>query len=301
MLAGIERAKTVIVADDEAATALRIVAVARMLAPTARIIVRTRYGSDGEALTREGADRVVVEELEGVVQMFADVLSQYRIPGDDIAAHEEAIRRGGYAALRERSDEPVVVCNLDGQCFDTRTVIVRGGAAVIGFVAARLQNETGLSVKAIERDGARLDLAAATIAAGDVLTLEGAADAFATSAPLFRSGESAVGDVDRPASTASTIDVGSTVTFTPHPQGSCNHLDRIRPVHPSAPGCEECLRIGDQWVHLRICLTCGHVGCCDTSKNKHATKHFHATTHPIMRSMEPGETWGWCYVDEVTL
>ena len=59
--------------------------------------------------------------------------------------------------------------------------------------------------------------------------------------------------------------------------------------------------MGDVWVHLRLCLTCGHVGCCDTSKNKHATKHFHQTQHPIMRSFEPGEGWGWCYVDEVML
>jgi uncharacterized UBP type Zn finger protein len=59
--------------------------------------------------------------------------------------------------------------------------------------------------------------------------------------------------------------------------------------------------MGDRWVHLRLCLECGHVGCCDSSKNKHATKHFHATKHPIMRSFEPGETWGWCYVDQVQL
>jgi len=300
-LAGIERAKTVIVADDEPATALRIVAVARSLAPTARIIVRARYESDGEALTREGADRVIVEELESIVQMFADVLRQYRIAADHVAAHQEAIRLGGYAALREKSEEPVVVCHLDGACFDTRTVIARPGTAVIGFTPAKLQNETGLSVKAIERDGTRLDQAEANIAAGDVLTIEGAADVFASAAPLFRSGDIIAADVDRPAPAAAAIDVGSTVTLTPHPQGPCSHLSTIRPVHPSAPGCEECLRIGDRWVHLRICLTCGHVGCCDTSKNKHATKHFQSTTHPIMRSIEPSETWGWCYVDEVTL
>ena len=66
-------------------------------------------------------------------------------------------------------------------------------------------------------------------------------------------------------------------------------------------GCEECLASGDTWVHLRLCLECGHVGCCDSSKNKHATKHFHQTKHPIVRSFEPGEDWRWCYVDEVFL
>ncbi len=83
---------------------------------------------------------------------------------------------------------------------------------------------------------------------------------------------------------------------------SCTHLDRVRSVEPRTPGgCEECLQSGDRWVHLRICLTCGHVGCCDSSPNRHATKHHHATNHPIVQSFEPGEDWSWCYVDEVVL
>jgi uncharacterized UBP type Zn finger protein len=85
------------------------------------------------------------------------------------------------------------------------------------------------------------------------------------------------------------------------PQPSCTHLNQVRDVKPSAAGCEECLKMKDRWVHLRMCLTCGHVGCCDSSKNKHATKHFHATSHPIVRSIEPGERWRWCYVDELVL
>src|SRR5690242_15265417 len=80
---------------------------------------------------------------------------------------------------------------------------------------------------------------------------------------------------------------------------TCQHLKEIRSVTPSADGCEECLKIGDDWVHLRLCLTCGHVGCCDSSKNKHATKHFHARHHPIMKSFEAGENWRWCYVDNM--
>jgi uncharacterized UBP type Zn finger protein len=79
----------------------------------------------------------------------------------------------------------------------------------------------------------------------------------------------------------------------------CSHLWAIQPVQPSAPGCEECLRIGAPWVHLRMCLSCGHVGCCDQSPYRHATKHFRATGHPLIRSLEPGEDWMWCYVDEV--
>jgi uncharacterized UBP type Zn finger protein len=81
----------------------------------------------------------------------------------------------------------------------------------------------------------------------------------------------------------------------------CSHLQTIRSVTPSAQGCEECLAIGSEWVQLRLCLTCGHVGCCDSSPGKHATKHFHATGHPIMQSFEPGEAWKWCYVDEVPI
>jgi hypothetical protein len=80
---------------------------------------------------------------------------------------------------------------------------------------------------------------------------------------------------------------------------TCEHLDHIVPVTPSADGCEDCLKIGSGWVHLRLCENCGHVGCCDSSPNRHATKHFHASSHPVIRSHEPGEDWGWCYVDEI--
>lgn len=87
----------------------------------------------------------------------------------------------------------------------------------------------------------------------------------------------------------------------------CAHAAALNePAHaPHAPhhteprvGCEECLATGARWVHLRACAQCGHVGCCDSSPNKHATKHYHATRHPVMLSFEPGERWGWCYVDE---
>ena len=76
------------------------------------------------------------------------------------------------------------------------------------------------------------------------------------------------------------------------------HLSAARHVHPKGTGCEECLKLGMDWVHLRVCLSCGHIGCCDSSEGKHATKHFHTTQHPIIESFEPDEDWGWCYVDE---
>ena len=84
-------------------------------------------------------------------------------------------------------------------------------------------------------------------------------------------------------------------------QEKCSHLDQIQNPSPNTDGCEECLKMGDSWVHLRLCEICGHVGCCDSSKNKHATKHFRKTEHPIVRSLEPGEDWGWCYIDEVMI
>lgn len=78
----------------------------------------------------------------------------------------------------------------------------------------------------------------------------------------------------------------------------CEHLSLAREVTPSANGCEDCLRTGDSWVHLRVCMSCGHVGCCDSSPNRHATAHWkHHGDHPLVRSFEPGEDWWWCYAD----
>ena len=85
---------------------------------------------------------------------------------------------------------------------------------------------------------------------------------------------------------------------------SCAHLATIAAtisgVEPSSPGCEDCLRMGGRWVHLRMCMHCGHIGCCDNSPNRHATAHWREhVDHPIIRSYEPGEDWWWCYPDEL--
>ncbi len=84
---------------------------------------------------------------------------------------------------------------------------------------------------------------------------------------------------------------------------NCTHLDAISVVElpESVDGCEDCLREGGAWLHLRICLACGHVGCCDDSPARHATAHYHETSHPLIRSLEPGESWSWCYVDELAM
>jgi hypothetical protein len=81
----------------------------------------------------------------------------------------------------------------------------------------------------------------------------------------------------------------------------CSHLKFVVTDTPKTSGCEQCIAMGDTWEHLRLHRTCGHVGCCDDSKNKHATKHFHSTRHPIVTPLEPGEDWSWCYVDEVVM
>ena len=84
---------------------------------------------------------------------------------------------------------------------------------------------------------------------------------------------------------------------------ACTHVDEITVTELPAEvaGCEDCLETGGQWLHLRICLVCGHVGCCDDSPNRHASAHHDESSHPIIRSLEPGEDWCWCYADEVAL
>jgi uncharacterized UBP type Zn finger protein len=83
-------------------------------------------------------------------------------------------------------------------------------------------------------------------------------------------------------------------------EAPCVHLEQVEEPQPSTTaGCEDCLRIGGRWVHLRLCMACGHVGCCDSSPNRHATKHNHATEHPVIASFEPGEAWMYCYADDL--
>lgn len=94
------------------------------------------------------------------------------------------------------------------------------------------------------------------------------------------------------------VHLGSGATLHLELESPCEHLDQIDEVKPSAQGCEDCLAVGDRWFHLRLCRICGYVGCCDTSKNRHATAHFHATQHPIIESFQPDENWMYCYPDD---
>ena len=219
--AGVERARALIIADDEPAQAQSIAHIAHSLNPDMHITIRTRSTADVTALIEAGADEVVTEELESTLQVCGGVLALYGVDPEEIEAHAAKVRE-----------------------------MARTGAPDLG---------------------------------------EPAIPATLSAPPL------ATGSARR------RIDTESYVELALPEDSSCSHLGEVRRVLPSAAGCEECLASGDDWVHLRLCMTCGHVGCCDTSKNKHATAHHHATGHPIVRSLEPGEEWGWCYADETML
>jgi CPA2 family monovalent cation:H+ antiporter-2 len=305
-LAGVEHAKSLVVPDDEASAAHRVISVARALNPTMHVAVRTRRHADAAELAHAGADEVVAEELEGVVQLFRDVLHHYSIDAEEIARHERTIRREGYSALLETHSDrlPAVECTLGEDCLDRRRVRLRDGAAAVGRELGTLELPAahGLEALALHRRGEELvprpDL---RLVAGDVLELRGTARAFVSVAPLFRTAADPVPEASA-APVPRRVDTETAVTLDADPSRCpCTHLGTLRAVVPTSPGCEECLASGQSWVHLRLCMTCGHVGCCDSSKNKHATKHFHATKHPIARSIEPGEDWGWCYVDQMEL
>lgn len=322
-LVGVSKAKMLVVADDNAAMAHRTTAVARQLNPTMRIVVRTRYIADAESLSEAGADVVIAEELESIVQLFGEVLRDYRIPAGRIENYEELARRNGYAALLnvEQTDgESVFACAPGEDCFDTRTVVVRESMPLAGKTVADLRAlaNDGLVLQSLARGGENLESRAEDflIEPGDELVLSGPTEAFIRRAALFRLKKEA--DSDSKAAKISVsvaaqetppisldernnkfVDTEKAIEFVPGIGDEvCSHLDQIRRVYPSADGCEDCLRAGDSWVHLRICLTCGHTGCCDTSKNKHASKHFEACRHPLMKSLEKADDWAWCYVDE---
>ncbi len=309
---GVDRAKVLVVADDDPAMAVRIVSVARSLNPTLRVVVRTRYISEAEPLRAAGADTVIAEEMESIVQLFGTVLGEYAISAEAVAEYERAIRGAGYAQLRGgggamvAGPAPVAACELGPECFGLRTVTVREGAAAAGRTLGELAlgSRFGIELRELRRDGARVAApdAEAALRAGDEMVLAGSAEAFRQAADLFRADADGSGDAMGQAGPAGGAAVRA-VELAPRVDASaCSHLGGIRSVFPRTPGgCEECLRTGDRWVHLRVCMTCGHVGCCDSSPNRHASAHFRDARHPVVRSLEPGEEWGWCFVDEVTL
>lgn len=282
-VANIDAAKMLVVADDTPDMARRVVAVARGVNPTLEIVVRTSSPTDVDAILGEGADQVLVDELEVGVQLFTRVLSSYRVTDEEISDHVETVRSGGYAALREGiRDVPLVVCDdLDESCFDTRTFTVRRDTAAQEVRLAEL----GLTVVSLTRDGKVIDEPPGdfVLQPGDRLTARASAAAFTAAAQLLRGN-------------------GRTVRMSASERRACEHASEAREeITSSAAACEDCIKTGDTWVHLRICMHCGHIGCCDSSPNRHATKHYESTTHPIIRSWEANESWAWCYPDAKTL
>ena len=320
-LVGISTAKMLVVADDGVSMAHRTTSVARQLNPTMRIIVRTRYNADAEHLMEAGADVVIAEEMESIVQVFGEVLDDYKVPAEQIENFEDLARKDGYAALLQPEapgGDAIFACQPGEDCFDTRTIIVREATPLAGQTIAdlRILENDGLLLKRLRRRGKNIESPAQdfVIEPGDELVLAGATDSFIRHAELFRPKKlakpvEALAQTTRepsekfPANGAyKFVDTGKAIEFVSENAAQiCAHLDQARRVYPSADGCEDCLRSGDSWVHLRICLTCGHAGCCDTSKNKHATAHFHKFGHPLIKSLEKNEDWAWCYVDETYL
>ena len=328
-LVGVSKAKMLVVADDNLSMAHRTTSVARQLNPTMRIVVRTRYISDADELTEAGADVVIAEELESIVQLFGEVLRDYRIAPVEIENYEDLARQNGYSALldaeQKQNTKPVFTCQAGEDCFDTRTVIVREKTALAKKTLAdlRILENDGLYVQSIRRGGQNIESPAQDFAfqIGDEIIFSGETEDFIRHAELFRpenktespktvqnnnsfTGKS-FAEIPVAVETASPfkyVNTEKSVKFVSKADDkTCTHLDEIRTVYPSADGCEECLRLGDRWVHLRICLSCGHVGCCDTSKNKHASAHYAECGHPIIESLERGDDWAWCYADETYL
>ena len=306
---GLSRAKLLVIPDDRPAQTHRVVAVARALAPTVRIVASVPTTDDAEALVAAGADRAIATEFEAVIGLFDDVLRHYQVEPDEILRHEEALRRGSYRAFDASAmDTPAVECELDDDCFSTRTVTIRPGTRASGQTLAALRlDERLIHVVRVDRDGESTREPAGTFAlqTGDQVVFGGTPQSFIDAGDLFRTSDAAPPPLPAPPpmsqQSADWIDTTAPVPFSPDPSAGCTHLDHVQAVTPGTQGCAECLKTGDRWVHLRVCLECGHVGCCDSSPNKHATAHNHATGHPIVRSIEPGETWGWCYEDEVML
>ncbi|HMS09734.1 MAG TPA: cation:proton antiporter, partial [Pyrinomonadaceae bacterium] len=183
---GIDKAKIVVIADDDPATAHKIISVARQLNPTLRIVVRTRYSADAEHLLEAGADEVVSEEFESIVQLFGEVLREYRVEAAEIDRFEDLARRDGYAALMAetvRMTNSEFACETGEGCFDSRTVTVREGSAVEGLAVAEaeLEGSSGLRLTKVTRGSESFEEPDAdfVLQAGDELLLEGSTEAFA--------------------------------------------------------------------------------------------------------------------------
>ncbi|MEO1365879.1 MAG: NAD-binding protein, partial [Acidobacteriota bacterium] len=249
--AGIERARMVVIADDQPVKAQAVAAVARELAPDARILVRTRFPADAPSIADAGANAVAADELESTLHLCGDVLSSYGATREELERHFDAVRTQMRAGELDKTPPPS-------------------------------DSGSGSGTPPSSAGAPPSDSGAPPSDSGDP--------------PVSSRTESA--HIATPPGSDRRIDTEKPVELRPKVDSACSQAGSVMSVLPTSQGCEECLRLGDSWVHLRVCMTCGHVGCCDSSPNRHATAHFHETGHPVVRSLEPGETWGWCYIDE---
>ncbi len=307
-LAGIEAAKAIVIADDDPSKAHRVAGVARNANPTLDIVVRTSSIDEIAELEHLGVNRVIAQEMESIVQLFAVVLRDYQVPPEDIDTYVESMRRGGYQALTQVTEngKPAVVCNLGPECFDNRSVLLQPGSDIVGKTLSELDllERHGLELLDLRRQGRRLDFRSQDVRlrAGDTVLLAGQVDAFVKAAPLFRarplerSEEVELTEWQR--RRTQHIDLNQEISLQSDSQEQCPHMQEVGAVKPGSKGCGECLAHGGRWVHLRLCMNCGFVGCCESSPGSHARKHFEETGHRVIRSLEEGEDWAWCFEDE---
>jgi monovalent cation:H+ antiporter-2, CPA2 family len=215
-LANVDRARLLVVADDDLEMTHRVLRAVGGIAPELPVMAGTRLESEIDGLREIGAGRVVADEREGALRLVEEVLALYDVEDAAVRRSVEALR----AAPSPHGPDPT-----------------------------------------------------------------------APAAP-----EDPTGD-------PTTTDPRQTVRLTSAQKSNpgCDHTPLTRAVVPDSDGCDACRKLGDSWVHLRVCMTCGQVGCCDSSKNRHASRHAHQAGHPIAKSMEPGESWAWCFRDEVML
>ncbi len=204
LLAGLQTARRLVIADDEPETTRQVVETARAINEAIPILVTAPSATDAEHLVAAGASEVLVTEREAILRLAAMVLAGTGADQEAVAREVEALR--AELAGRESS--------------------TAGSPPGIGY-----------------------------------------------DKPVSLNEEQSASD-------------------------RCSHTDQAQVVTPGSPGCLECLELGWDWVHLRVCLTCGHVGCCNSSRGRHATKHYQSSGHPIMKSLEPLDDWAWCYEDQ---
>ena len=244
--------------------------------PASGHVLVSGWGRAARDLTREllaGGERVVVTTLNPDGAAEAERMGLEVVRGDSAKRH--VLQEAGVSEARV-----VVIGDDDPE-----------QAALISGVVSTYAPQAHVVVLAPDADDVPVlhDAGATTV----VLSRRAAHDRLVTAVrDLLRE----PGPVGR-----TVVDVNAVRAFRAEPDSACAHATTSRPVVPNAPGCTECLRTGQDWVHLRLCTSCGHVGCCDSSPGRHAAAHAADDEHPVMCSVEPGEDWGWCYLDEVTL